>query len=70
MVDNREGSCLTFGLQAHVRAWGSHRGPRRPDPPRAQSGIREDLHGDHRVAMTAMALASLVGANDRGRRLA
>ena len=53
-----------FGLKAHVRAEGVIDIPGGQSPKRPEWDVK--TYSDHRVAMTAMALASLVGATIEG----
>ena len=53
-----------FGLKAHVRTEGVIDIPGGQSPKRPEKDVR--TYNDHRVAMTAMALASLVGATVEG----
>ena len=53
-----------FGLKAHVRPGGVIEVPGNQSPDRPEEDVR--TYSDHRVAMTAMALASLVGATIEG----
>ena len=55
-----EGLLFDFGLQAHVRPEGVIEVPGGQTPKSPGGSVK--TNGDHRVAMTAMALASLVGA--------
>lgn len=59
-----EGLLFDFGLQAHVRPEGVIEVPGGQTPKSPGGSVK--TNGDHRVAMTAMALASLVGAKIEG----